>query len=132
MKHKKHTSVTLTPEALRLKNEKLLAFGMKTVFSAGVLWFDGLLPELQLELTAAAKANKSLKPLIVKITGGERDLTGAVPSVPLPDGMARVSLDVPVDMKDPLLAFVETLVLQKLKVPESDEPRKRRTKTTSG
>lgn len=126
------TSVVLTPEALRLKNDKLSAFGMKTIFSAGMVWFNGLDTGDQLKLMALAKVNKPLKPLIVKIIEGERDLTGAVPSVPLADGMARVSLDVPVDMKDPLLAFVETLVRQKLKVPKSDEPRKRRIETASG
>ena len=132
MPSKKTTTVVLTPEALQLKGDKLLAFGMKTIFSAGIVWFNGLDTDVQLNLMTLAKANKPLEPSIKAITGdGGNLINSASPSVSV-DGMTTVSLDVPDDMKEPLLAFVETLVLQKSKALQSAEPERVRTKTESG
>lgn len=132
MPSKKHTSIVFTPDAQRIKDRYVGAFSLRGMVSVGLIWFDSLLPDDQIKLLSAAKANKPLKPLITDLVRDDGDFTNSVSLVPVAEGMTHVSFDVPVDMKYPLLAFVETLVQQKLKVPQSAEPHKHRTETASG
>ena len=60
MPSKKQTSVVLTEQAekIRQKNGKL--FGMKTIFSAGMVWFDKLPLATKMFIVAAVKDDEDL------------------------------------------------------------------------
>lgn len=66
MPSNRQTSVVLTSQSMRLKNKISRLFGMKTIFSAGVLWFNELSTDLKLEIKDAVSLDADLIPLIEK------------------------------------------------------------------